>query len=463
MKQFSQVVDIRRVQNINGRELASGPIIYWLSRDQRADDNWALLYAQELARKNKQPLAAVFCLSAGFLEATARQYNFMLRGLKELEVRLRLLNIPFFLLTGEPDKEIATFATRLKAGAIVTDFDPLKIKRRWQMQVSASFKGAFFIVDAHNIVPCWLASQKQEFGAYTIRPKLQRLLPEFLTDFPKLRRQEDVLYKKLKQVAHFSSAPIDWLKVERSLEVDNTVAPVTWLKPGEKAATVSLKTFLNAGLKKYDVERNDPNLSGQSGLSPYLHFGQLSAQRVAWETKLSGVSSAAKAAFLEELIIRRELADNFCYYNNNYDKVAGFPAWARQTLDMHRKDKREYLYSRRQLETAQTHEALWNAAQQEMIKSGKMHGYLRMYWAKKILEWTKSPEQALEMTIYLNDKYELDGRDPNGYTGIAWSLGGVHDRAWSERSIFGKIRYMNENGAKRKFKVQEYIARWNGA
>ncbi len=169
------------------------------------------------------------------------------------------------------------------------------------------------------------------------------------------------------------------------------------------------------------------------------------------------MASHIKDAFLEELIIRRELSDNFCFYNPRYDSFDGFPEWARKTLNEHRKDRRPYLYSLEQFETAQTHDKLWNAAQTEMVKRGKMHGYMRMYWAKKILEWTPSPEVAMEVAIHLNNRYELDGRDPNGYAGIAWSIGGVHDRAWNERNIFGKIRYMSYNGCKSKFNIEGYV------
>ncbi|MBN2520958.1 MAG: hypothetical protein JXB17_10665 [Bacteroidales bacterium] len=165
-------------------------------------------------------------------------------------------------------------------------------------------------------------------------------------------------------------------------------------------------------------------------------------------------------AFLEELIVRKELSDNYCYYNVNYDSYEGFPEWAKQTLKIHRYDEREYVYELIDFESANTHDDLWNAAQIELIETGKIHGYMRMYWAKKILEWTKSPEKALKTAIYLNDKYAMDGRDPNGYTGCAWAIGGVHDRAWSERPVFGKIRYMNCNGAKRKFDVEEYISKY---
>ena len=195
-------------------------------------------------------------------------------------------------------------------------------------------------------------------------------------------------------------------------------------------------------------------------MSPYLHFGQISAQRVALDVKAFQGNKESEAAFLEELIIRRELSDNFCLYNSNYDSFEGFPNWAKETLNKHRKDKRDFIYTKEEFELAATHEYLWNAAQTELVITGKMHGYMRMYWAKKILEWTKSPEEALSIAVYLNDKYELDGRDPNGYVGCAWSIGGVHDRAWTERNVIGKIRYMNLNGAKRKFDVEEYVMKF---
>jgi deoxyribodipyrimidine photo-lyase len=198
-------------------------------------------------------------------------------------------------------------------------------------------------------------------------------------------------------------------------------------------------------------------MDGQSGLSPYLHFGQLSPQRLAWLVARSVLPAEAKDPFLEELIVRRELADNFCLFEPFYDQFAGFPDWARTTLNQHRQDKREYLYSLADLEAGTTHERLWNACQRDLIRNGRLHGYLRMYWAKKILEWTADPETALEYAITLNDRYSLDGRDPNGYAGIAWSIGGVHDRAWRERSVFGKIRYMNIAGCRRKFDVDGYI------
>ncbi len=240
--------------------------------------------------------------------------------------------------------------------------------------------------------------------------------------------------------------------------VDQRPAAHADLAAGETAAMAAAEEFVAKKLSHYGASRNNPCLDGQSGLSPYLHFGQLSAQRLAWQVNQAAVAAEDKEVFLEELIVRRELSDNFCLYEPSYDRLAGFPDWARTTLDIHRHDKREYVYSLEELAAGTTHESLWNACQHDLILSGKLHGYLRMYWAKKILEWTVNPETAMDYAIALNDRYSLDGRDPNGYAGIAWSIGGVHDRAWQERPVFGKIRYMNAAGCRRKFDVDGYIS-----
>jgi len=441
-------INLKRVKTLKEGPIKAGPVLLWMSRDQRAKDNWALLFAQELALEQKAPLAVVFCLVPEFLGATTRQYHFMLRGLEEVEQNLGKKNIPFFLLAGSPEEEITKFIRKYHVSSLVKDFDPLRIKRTWTEAVTATLDIPCYEVDAHNIVPCRVASPKQEYGAYTFRPKIRRLLPEFLEEYPPLRKHPFPWQEK--RTDH------DFLESFRTLSVD-TVPEADWTKPGEKAAFRLLRRFIEKKLTTYDTSRNDPSADGQSGLSPYLHFGQIAAQRVALEISNSLAAKKSRDAFLEELIVRRELSDNYCFYNKNYDTFGGFPEWAKKTLNSHRNDKREYLYACDQLENAETHDDLWNAAQMEMVKRGKMHGYMRMYWAKKILEWTESPEKAMEIAIYLNDRFELDGRDPNGYTGIAWSIGGVHDRAWNERPVFGKVRYMSYNGCKSKFNIKNYI------
>ena len=438
------MVDPKRARILSEHPFQAGPVVYWMSRDQRVNDNWALLYAQELATRRAAPLAAVFCLAPRFLESGSRQYKFMLAGLKEVEQSLSRLGIAFRLLYGDPGVEITQFLEDCGAGALVSDFSPLRISRGWKNAVAAQITIPFHEVDAHNVIPCWHASVKQEWAAYTFRPKVHRLLGEFLIDFPPLKRQ------KIRWPGEMDN---DWKRAEASIEAES-VADANWLVPGEAAARAVLDEFLSRKLSGYDEYRNDPTKDGQSNLSPYLHLGQISAQRAALQA-LSGPTDAS--AFLEELVVRRELADNFCCYNPEYDSVNSFPDWAKETLRVHQNDRREYIYSLKELERAETHDDLWNASQKEMLCRGKMHGYLRMYWAKKILEWSESPAEALNAAIYLNDRYELDGRDPNGFTGIAWSIGGLHDRAWKEREVFGKVRYMSYNGLRSKFNVPAYI------
>lgn len=442
-----------RIRKLNHKEYSGGGVVYWMSRDQRASDNWALVRARELAGKYNAHLTVLFCLSPSFLDAPWRHYHFMIEGLKQLESRLHKLNVPFILLTGNPGKVIPGFLQEKKTGYLVTDFSPLRIKRGWEDEIGKSLEIPFECVDSHNIVPCWLASDKQEFAAYTFRPKLKRLRRRFLSGLTEIRGQ---------------GTPIefpknDWEEASALLAIDRSVETVESIIPGENAGLAALQEFISSKLQNYSTKRNDPNRDSVSNMSVYLHYGHISAHRIALEIEESGQgASEDRESYLEELVVRKELSDNYCYYNRDYDNFNGFPDWAKKTLNEHRKDKREYLYSREEFENALTHDPLWNAAQAEMMTRGKMHGFMRMYWAKKILEWTGSPEEAQHIAIYLNDKYELDGRDPNGYTGIAWSIGGVHDRAWFERDIFGKIRYMNFNGCKRKFDVNRYIKKYIG-
>ncbi len=439
-------LDPLRVTQLNSRPAGPGPVLYWMSRDQRVRDNWALLFAAELAAERNAPLEVAFCLSRRFLGASAIHYSFMLGGLARVERDLESRGIGFQVLEGEPAGEVASLARRLRAGAVVCDFDPLRIKRRWRAAAARGLDVVLFEVDAHNIVPCRYVSQKQEYAAFTLRPKLHSALPGFLREFPVLAGP---------RVAAGDVGRTEWEALTE--RYSGGAAPAT--APGESAGLDALRDFVDGRLKGYAENSSDPNSEAESGLSPYLHFGQLSAQRAALEVMGADAPAAAKEAFLEQLIVRRELSDNFCLYNSRYDSFAGFPDWARRTLDAHRDDPREYIYGFRQLEAGRTHDELWNAAQLQMVATGKMHNYLRIYWAKKILEWTRSPEDAVKYAIKLNDRYELDGRDPNGYVGVAWSIGGVHDRGWRERKIFGTIRYMSLEGCRRKFDVDAYVRR----
>ncbi len=429
-----------------------GPVLYWMHRNLRAADNWALIHAREQALARQAPVGVVFCLAPRFLDATMRHFDFLLRGLEETVALLAEANIACTILTGEPGLEVARFAQETGAGLVVTDFDPLRVKRAWLDQFQAASPVPMHEVDARNIVPCWIASDKREFMAKTIRPKIRRHLQEFLEPFPEFPPHPHAWPRTFDQP--------DFSRLRDALRVDTSVAPVGWLTPGEQGGRDLLDAFLATRLTRYN-QRNDPNVDACSHLSGHLHFGMISAQRVALEVMRHPDKGEHVDAFIEELVIRRELSDNFCLHTPDYDSVSGFPVWAQETLRVHETDPRPVIHSLDEFETARTHDPLWNAAQRQLVRHGMMHGYLRMYWAKKILEWTENAAQALSVAIRLNDRHSLDGRDSNGYTGIAWSLGGVHDRGWTERPIFGKIRYMNYQGARRKFDVDAFVRSWS--
>lgn len=434
-------------------------VVYWMRRDQRVSDNWALVYAQALANEHQATLKVLFCLpQADKILGTVRRYGFMIKGLRQVETKLRLLNIPFHFALGKPEDIVIETASKHNAVAIVCDFYPLRefvgAQKAVAERAETDLEIPVYRVDAHNAVPVSVVSGKQEYAARTIRPKIHKHLNQFLVEWPQLRRQSDV---KLPD-------PVNWPQMAQSLDIDRSVKELDWIKPGEDAAKEALKKFVDSRLKGFANNRNDPTVEVSSDLSPYLNFGQLSAARCALEANKHNRRYAKSVeSYIEELVIRRELSDNFCFYQEHYDRVDCAVGWAKETLAVHKKDKRDHLYSLGELEHAVTYDDLWNASQLQLVKHGKMHGFLRMYWAKKILEWTKAPEEALATAIYLNDKYSLDGRDPNGFVGCGWSVVGVHDNAWTERPVFGKIRYMNYAGCKRKFSIPKFVAKWLGA
>ena len=441
------MIDSKRVRTLKEGKFTGHSVLYWMNRDKRVDDNWALIMAQSLALKKHVPLIVCFQYVGKFSEANMRQYGFLFKGLEGVKIKLDKLNIEFVLIQDTARNALPRIIHKRSVGSLIVDYNPLKVYQKRLNNVLKNIDVPVYQVDAHNIIPVWVTSQKKEYAAYTIRRKIQSNLDHFLTDYPKLKIHPY-------GTANSKGRPYD--NIIDDLSIDHGVKEVDWLIPGEIAARQKLDS-LSETLIGYNEDRNDPNRRGLSNLSPYFHFGHISPQRVALEIKDSSLSNADKDVFLEEMIVRRELSDNFCEYESNYDSFEGFHPWAKKTLNEHREDKRDYLYPKEQFEQADTHDLLWNAAQNQMRLTGKMHGYMRMYWAKKILEWSPSPEIALQVAIDLNDKYELDGRDPNGYAGIAWSIGGVHDRAWFERPVYGKIRYMNFNGCKSKFNVQKYI------
>ncbi|XP_037313207.2 CPD photolyase [Pungitius pungitius] len=443
---------LRFISDTESIKQGSQGVLYWMLRDHRVQDNWAMVHAQQLALKENLPLHVCVCLLVPQSElSTLRHYSFMLKGLEEVAKECKALDIQFHLLHGSPGDVLADFVAEHSLGAVVTDFSPLREPLRWLEEVKATLPNEIPLiqVDAHNIVPCWVTSPKLEYAARTIRGKITKLLPEFLTEFP--------LVEKHCCTATTTAKPVDWDKKLASLQVDRAVGDTEWARPGTGGGLAMLESFIDVRLKLFDTKRNDPNSAALSQLSPWIRFGHLSAQRVATQVQSSGKSAGhSVASFIEELVVRRELTDNFCFYNEKYDSIKGAYEWAQKTLKDHAKDKRPYLYTREQLEEAKTHDKLWNGAQYQMVTEGKMHGFLRMYWAKKILEWTSSPEEALSIALYLNDRFSLDGQDPNGFVGCMWSICGIHDQGWKEREVFGKIRYMNYKGCLRKFDVAAF-------
>lgn len=365
----------KRVKVLNKNEevpeSATG-IAYWMARDQRVQDNWALLFAQNLALKNKLPMHVIFCLTNKFPEATLRTYKFMTDGLEEVAKDLKDLDINFHLLRGSHEKEIPKFVKDNNIGCLVCDFSPLRIHRQWVSGIKDHLPSnvPFVQIDAHNIVPVWVASDKQEYAARTIRNKINDKLKEFLTEFPPVIKHPHKASNK--------SEKIDWKEVVESIKPDKTVGEVDWIEPGYRSAIDTLDSFINVRLKMYE-DRNDPNKKALSNLSPFFHFGQISVQRAILEVKKHKTATNSKGvdSFCEEAIVRRELSDNFCYYNKNYDNLKGITDWAMKTLNDHRKDKREYLYTLKELDEGHTHDDLWNAAQLQLKKEAKMHGFLR--------------------------------------------------------------------------------------
>jgi deoxyribodipyrimidine photo-lyase len=421
----------QRAVLLNDKSFEKGPVVYWMNRDMRLDDNWALIYSQTLANQHQVPCVVIVSIDEK-IKLEDRILHQMKMGLKLIETQAKSRHLPFFILSGPTVKTIQRFIKEVTAGMLVTDFSPLRPMRALRNDLATTINIPFVEVDAHNVVPYHVASQKQEWGAYTLRPKIHRLLNEYLHPYPTWITTMPFQYQGIHDMNYLQDVK------------------------GHYSPTQALSEFLAKRLDRYE-ERNNPTIEATSRLSSYLHFGHLSSQTIALAVKKT---KKPHEAFLEELIVRKELADNFCFYNPNYDSFLGFPDWAKKTLNVHRSDKRSYLYSLATLAKGLTHDDAWNAAQIQMVKTGYMHGYMRMYWAKKILEWTATPEEAILFANTLNDQFELDGSDPNGYTGTAWAIGGVHDRPWQERPIFGMIRYMNAAGLKRKFDIGSYIRQW---
>jgi deoxyribodipyrimidine photo-lyase len=444
---------VRQLNEVTSPAAASAGkyVLYWVQASQRESCNHALEHAIHLANQHKLPLLCCFGLMDNYPEANTRHYAFMLEGLADLHRLLEKRNIKFVLKHGQPPEVALHYAKH--AAIVVTDMGYTRHQRAWRAKVAAEARCPVIQVESDAVIPVEVTSNKHEHAARTIRPKIHRQWETYLTPLPRGK----VAVSSLDLDVKGDLDPTDPMKLLGKLKLDTSVAPSVHFTGGQTAAQKQLAAFMEHKLSGYDEGRNEPVAAHSSHMSMYLHFGHISPLELALAAREAKAPTADRDAYLEELIVRRELSINFVYYDRNYDRYDCIPDWAKKTLAAHAKDKRPHLYTREQLEAAQTFDPYWNAAQLEMVRTGFMHNYMRMYWGKKILEWSKTPEEAFETTLYLNNKYFLCGRDPNGWANVAWVFG-LHDRPWGpERPIFGLVRYMNAAGLERKFDIDAYV------
>ena len=450
-----------RIQWLHQAEHSGDYILYWMQSSMRVHHNHALATAIDLANQHHLPVVVFVAIPKNDPQATLRHVTFMLEGLAEVEAELFKRRIGLVIRFDRPAEAIQSYVQA--AQTVVMDFGYLKPDRAMRKEVYAVCKHhgiPVVIVESDLIVPVRVTSGKQEYAAATIRRKVWQHVEAFndLTSLPMV----EVKYALTLPTQGSFLRPQEFIK---SIVTDPSVGVSALYHGGYSKAIQRLDAYLTNHIYLNEPLSSDPADDGSSKLSMYLHFGQISSLEIMQRTlEFSSVSSPQIQenidSFLEQLIVRRELAFNYVYYNQGYDVFETMSEpWAYATMTTHASDPREFVYTLAQLEAAKTHDPYWNAAMIEMLTTGFMHNYMRMYWAKKIIEWSPTHKEAFERTIYLDDKYFLDGKDPNGYTGVAWCYG-KHDRAWTERPIFGKLRYMNAAGLKRKFRIDAYVNRW---
>jgi deoxyribodipyrimidine photo-lyase len=446
------MIEDARIRLLNDRPSAAGDyVLYWMQQSQRAAGNPALEYAIGAANERKLPVVVGFGLMDAYPDANRRHYAFMLQGLQEVERSLAERGVGFVIRRGQPDQVALALAG--KAALVVCDRGYLRHQKRWRAAVAEGVPCLVVQIEGDVVVPVEEASDRHEIAARTLRPKLHRVWDAYLSELDETELARDAGHLGLRSEVDLS----DVAQALGLLDLDPSVVPVRRFRGGTDAARERLASFLRDDLEGYAQQRSEPGAFQCSLLSPYLHFGQISPVEIALRVRAAGSGRGDdRRSYLEELIVRRELSMNFVQFEERYDRYDCLPDWAQETLRAHRGDRREHSYSLARLECAQTHDRYWNAAMAEMVHTGYMHNYMRMYWAKKILEWSPTPEQAFATTLHLNNKYFLDGRDPNSYANVAWAFG-LHDRPWPERAVFGKIRYMNAQGLERKFDMKSYL------
>jgi len=424
-------------------------VVYWMQRAQRGFDNPALDVAVEAANALSKPAIVFFAPVPFYPRANLRHYRFLAQGIPDIAESLKKRNIGF-VLRRFPEHSLIKFCEEVRPSLVVGDENPMREPEAWRRSASKKLSLPLWTVEADVIVPSNLL-RKEQYAAYIIKPRLQAHLGRFLV--PLKNTKAKVAWKKPKALQSLDPE----FEITQGWPLDTSVGPVSGFRGGTTEALRLLEEFIKHGLATYGTKRNKPEVNGTSRLSPYLHFGHIGPLTVALAVQKADAPKADKEAFLNQVITWRELAVNLVRFNSTYETFECAEPWAHRTLAKHANDNRPVLYSEKQLEHAETHDPLWNAAQMQMVNTGWMHNYVRMYWGKKLLEWSPSPAQAYQIAVRLNDKYELDGRDPNGYAGIAWSIVGKFDRPWFERPIFGQIRYMSGESTGKKFDSKKYI------
>jgi deoxyribodipyrimidine photo-lyase len=463
MRKENPLVSPERIRRLNDRPERHGAefVLYWIQMYHRAEQNWALTAAIEAANRLGLPLVVYHGLGYTYPHANDRIHRFILEGVTELKERFARRGIlyHFYLRRQTTDPNDLLYRLAQRAALVVTDDFPAFFIPAQSMRVAGRLDVATWAVDSNGIVPL-AAILGEQYGAYTLRPKVRRLLAEHLRPVPEPSPKHDSLKLAL-DVPEFR---ITRATIEADIagsDIDHAVRPSLVYQGGYREARKRLERFVAGPLHSYGTARNQPGGGTTSRLSPYLHFGQISVQEIALAARnATHTPQEHRDAFLEELIVRRELAFNFCRFNPQHRTLAALPAWAQTTLAAHADDPRPHIYSPEEFEAARTHDDLWNAIQAELLTTGLMFGYYRMYWGKKIMEWSPTAEAAQQIMISLHEKYALDGRNANTYSNILWCFG-KHDRPWGERPVFGKVRYMSRAGMEAKTDVPGYLDRVN--